>query len=204
MIQCHPLSTSPATNPPPTILSPLPPPMSGRARDPQPPPKKLEWDWDLEHQDRAKEAKADRAVHNAQPFLVDRKILKDVVKEKFHVDVARIVFLSSGKFRKSTEHIPPLTVPLIIAGTFHKVNSSPGPRTLSLMTSPRLILSPSSMALSSLRGSLVDSCPESRRNLKLRPWTFCASTQKSPFQPSFTTMLAHSTDLVESTSSCPR
>jgi hypothetical protein len=71
--------------------------MSGGARDQaQPPPKKLEWDWDLEHQDRAKEAKADRAVHQAQPFLVDRRVLKDIVAEKFQVDVARIVFLSSG------------------------------------------------------------------------------------------------------------
>ena len=74
-----------------------PPPMSGGARaQEQPPLKKLEWDWDLEHQDRAKETKADRAVHNAQPFLVDRRVLKDVVKEKLRVDVARIVFLSSG------------------------------------------------------------------------------------------------------------
>lgn len=71
--------------------------MSGGARDQErPATKKLEWDWTIEHQDRAKEAKADRAVHHAQPFLVDRRVLRDVVKGKFQVDVARIVFLSSG------------------------------------------------------------------------------------------------------------
>jgi len=81
--------------------------MSGGVRDlERPPPKKLEWDWDLEHRDRAKEAKADRAVHHAQPFHVDRSVLKDVVKEKFKVDVARIVFLSSGASYVSTELIP--------------------------------------------------------------------------------------------------
>jgi hypothetical protein len=95
--------------------------MSGGARDQEQPPKKLEWDWDLEHQDRAKEAKADRAVHNAQPFLVDRRVLKDVVKEKFQVDVARIVFLSSGAFHNLRNHSPPLIPFVNIAGTFHKV-----------------------------------------------------------------------------------
>jgi len=77
--------------------------MSGGARNQErPATKKLEWDWDLEHQDRAKEAKVDRAVHHAQPFLVDRRVLKDVVKEKFQVDVARIAFLSSGVSHRST------------------------------------------------------------------------------------------------------
>lgn len=80
--------------------------MAGGALDREhSPPEKLEWNWELEHKDRAKEAKADRAVHHAQPFLVDRKLLKDVVKDKFQLDVARIVFLSSGEFRSSTEHI---------------------------------------------------------------------------------------------------
>jgi len=81
--------------------------MSGGVRDQErSPPKKLEWDWDLEHQDRAKEAKADRAIHHAQPFHVDRRVLKDVAKEKFKVDVARISFLSSGASHKSMELIP--------------------------------------------------------------------------------------------------
>ena len=75
--------------------------MSDGGRDQeQPPPKKLEWDWDIEHKDRARETKADRAVHQTQPFLVDRRLLKDVVKEKFQVEVARIVFLSSGGFSR--------------------------------------------------------------------------------------------------------
>jgi len=83
-----------------------PPPMSGGARDQKQPAKKLEWDWDLEHQDRAREAKDDSAVHNAQPFLVDRKLLKDVVKDQFQIDVARIAFLTSGAFCKSPQLIP--------------------------------------------------------------------------------------------------
>ena len=56
----------------------------------------LEWDWDVEHGDRKREAKADAAQHNAQPFLIDRKILKDVIREKMECEVARITFLSSG------------------------------------------------------------------------------------------------------------
>lgn len=70
--------------------------MSGGPSDLDPLQKRLEWDWYIEHQDRAKEAKVDKAVHHAQPFLVDRRVLKDIVKERFHVDVARITFLSSG------------------------------------------------------------------------------------------------------------
>jgi len=80
--------------------------MSDGGRDQeQPPAKKLEWDWDLEHKDRARETKADRAVHQAQPFHVDRRLLKDVVKEKFQVEVARIVFLSSGESPRLSKQI---------------------------------------------------------------------------------------------------
>ncbi|KAL0958448.1 hypothetical protein HGRIS_000591 [Hohenbuehelia grisea] len=61
----------------------------------------LEWDWDAEHADRKKEAKADAAMHGMGPFLVDRKLLKDVVHEKMGVGVARITFLSSGTFHKA-------------------------------------------------------------------------------------------------------
>jgi hypothetical protein len=93
--------------------SPLPL-MSGGTRDQErPAKKKLEWDWGLEHQDRAKETKADRAVHHAQPFLVDRRVLRDVVKEKFRLDVARIVFLSSGashNLRNSFLVLMPLSI----------------------------------------------------------------------------------------------
>ncbi|KAL4259966.1 Altered inheritance of mitochondria protein 9, mitochondrial [Pleurotus pulmonarius] len=66
-----------------------------------PPQPKLEWDWDIEHEDRRKEAKADAAMHGAAPFLVDRRVLKDVVTEKVGVDVGRISFLSSGTFHKA-------------------------------------------------------------------------------------------------------
>ncbi|OCH93356.1 hypothetical protein OBBRIDRAFT_790383 [Obba rivulosa] len=60
----------------------------------------LQWDWDLEHEDRKKEAKADAAVHNAQPFQVDRKLLKDIVQTTMSADVARIQFLGAGTFHK--------------------------------------------------------------------------------------------------------
>ena len=56
----------------------------------------LEWDWDVEHEDRRHEKQADAALHNALPFLVDRSVLKDVVREKFSSPVARIKFLSAG------------------------------------------------------------------------------------------------------------
>ena len=56
----------------------------------------VEWDWDVEHADRKREAKAGASVHGAQPFLIDRKLLKDVVREKLDCEVGRITFLSSG------------------------------------------------------------------------------------------------------------
>lgn len=55
------------------------------------------WDWDVEHKDRRREAEADAWMHGAQPFEVDRKILKDVVKEKMGSEVGRIKFISSGE-----------------------------------------------------------------------------------------------------------
>ncbi|KAI0037222.1 hypothetical protein K488DRAFT_39445 [Vararia minispora EC-137] len=62
---------------------------------------KVEWSWELEHEDRKREAKEDSTIHGAQPFLVDRKLLKDVVKENLETDVGRIRFLSSGTFHKA-------------------------------------------------------------------------------------------------------
>lgn len=62
----------------------------------------LEWDWDSEHLDRKRESDADRSLHGSGPFEVDRKVLKDVVRERTSTDVARIKFLSAGnvfKFR---------------------------------------------------------------------------------------------------------
>ncbi|KAF8157135.1 hypothetical protein B0H34DRAFT_712357 [Crassisporium funariophilum] len=69
-----------------SIPSPLPP---------------LEWDWAIEHADRKKERKADAALHGATPFEVDRRVLKDVVREKMGVEVGRITFLSAGTFHKA-------------------------------------------------------------------------------------------------------
>ena len=56
----------------------------------------LVWSWEIEHGDRKKEARADAAVHGAAPFQGDRKLLKDIVKEKMGTDVARITFLGAG------------------------------------------------------------------------------------------------------------
>src|ERR1700722_8552059 len=53
----------------------------------------LEWDWDVDYEDRKLEEKADAA------FQIDRKVLKDVVKEKMGIEVGRINFLSSGQFQ---------------------------------------------------------------------------------------------------------
>lgn len=57
----------------------------------------IEWDWDIEHADRKSEAQADAKMHGAQPFQVDRRVLKDVVREKMGSEVGRIKFLSSGE-----------------------------------------------------------------------------------------------------------
>ncbi len=57
----------------------------------------LEWDWDIEHEDRRQERKADSALKGAAPFEVDRRVLKDVVRERMGVEVGRIKFLSAGK-----------------------------------------------------------------------------------------------------------
>lgn len=56
----------------------------------------LRWDWETEHKDRQRERKADAALHGATPFEVDRRVLKDVVREKMGVEVGRITFLSAG------------------------------------------------------------------------------------------------------------
>lgn len=62
---------------------------------PRQPP--LQWNWEIEHADRKKERKADAALHGATPFEVDRKVLKDIVREKMGVDVGLITFLSAGE-----------------------------------------------------------------------------------------------------------
>ncbi|KAG6332731.1 hypothetical protein ID866_6356 [Astraeus odoratus] len=64
-----------------------------------PPPQNhtpIEWDWDVEHMDRKRESKADSVLHGAQSFHVDRRVLKDVIRQNTHAEVGRITFLSSG------------------------------------------------------------------------------------------------------------
>ncbi|KAG6852431.1 hypothetical protein C0991_012002 [Blastosporella zonata] len=61
----------------------------------------LQWNWEIEHADRKREAKADAALHGSTPFQVDRRVLKDVVRENKGVDVGRIEFLSAGTFHKA-------------------------------------------------------------------------------------------------------
>lgn len=56
----------------------------------------VEWNWEAEHRDRKHESKADSALHGAQPFQVDRRVLKELVRERTRADVGRITFLSSG------------------------------------------------------------------------------------------------------------
>ncbi|KAL1718341.1 hypothetical protein EV715DRAFT_201306 [Schizophyllum commune] len=72
-----------------------PPPVDGGQDGP------LEWDWDIEHEDRKREAAADATFLDASPFQVDRRVLKDVVREQMSVDVGRIQFLSAGTFHKA-------------------------------------------------------------------------------------------------------
>lgn len=62
----------------------------------------IDWDWDVEHHDRRLEAKADAAMHGAQPFQVDRRVLKDVVREMTGCEVGRIKFMSSGTSSSSS------------------------------------------------------------------------------------------------------
>lgn len=99
----------------------------------------LVWDWDIEHDDRKRETRMDKAVHHAQPFQVDRRVLKEVVQDKLGMEVSRIVFLNAGKsFRclffvlfltPSDRHIPQSTrqprllAPFTILMTFQGVSN---------------------------------------------------------------------------------
>lgn len=65
--------------------------MSLSLRPPRP-AKKLEWDWDVEHADRAREARLD----GADALQVDRRVMREIVKEHMGADVVRIRFISSG------------------------------------------------------------------------------------------------------------
>ena len=88
----------------------------------------LEWDWDIEHADRILEAKADAEWQSELPFQVDRKVLKDVVRERMGLEVGRINFLSLGKSIEaflycvwSAENIISFNPHV---GTFHKARLS--------------------------------------------------------------------------------
>jgi hypothetical protein len=82
----------------------------------------VEWSWDYELEDRKKEAKADAAIHNFQPFQVDRKVLKDVVKEHFGCEVGRLKFLSSGTCAATLAfNCESFIERVTYSGTFHKV-----------------------------------------------------------------------------------
>ncbi|KAG6909010.1 hypothetical protein DXG01_002396 [Tephrocybe rancida] len=70
----------------------------------------LQWSWEIEHADRKREATADAAAHGSTPFQVDRRVLKDVVRENKGVDVGRIEFLSAGMLEVSYTGLA-LTVP---------------------------------------------------------------------------------------------
>ncbi|GLB38967.1 putative phosphotransferase enzyme family protein [Lyophyllum shimeji] len=61
----------------------------------------LQWSWEVEHADRKREVKADAPLHGATPFQVDRRVLKDVVRENQGKEVGRIEFLSAGTFHKA-------------------------------------------------------------------------------------------------------
>lgn len=63
----------------------------------------VRWSDDEELADRQREADADSAAAHAaiQPFHIDRRVLRDIVREYAHAQVGRITFLSSGTFHKA-------------------------------------------------------------------------------------------------------
>lgn len=102
-------------------------PTSKSLPDPSPPPtsptqtkkkpvKKLEWDWALEHADRTRESRLDAAGGVGDIFQIDRKALRDAVKEKMGGEVVRIRFISSG----SSSSFHSFSLAYVHTGTFHK------------------------------------------------------------------------------------
>ena len=73
----------------PLLMIPLPPPPTAAP---------IYWDTAAERDDRAREAAADGPHCDAQPFFVDRRVLKDIVREKTSADVGRITFISAGEW----------------------------------------------------------------------------------------------------------
>ncbi|KAI6011902.1 hypothetical protein PISMIDRAFT_96398 [Pisolithus microcarpus 441] len=80
-------------------------PLPGTVPLPSPPASytPVRWSDEEELADRRREADADSAaVHTpVQPFHVDRRVLRDIVREYAHAQVGRITFLSSGTFHKA-------------------------------------------------------------------------------------------------------
>lgn len=80
-------------------------PLPGTLPLPSPPASytPVRWSDEEELADRRREADADSAaVHTpVQPFHVDRRVLRDIVREYAHAQVGRITFLSSGTFHKA-------------------------------------------------------------------------------------------------------
>ncbi|KAI6138447.1 hypothetical protein EDD17DRAFT_1500836 [Pisolithus thermaeus] len=80
-------------------------PLPGTVPLPSPPASyaPVRWSDAEELVDRQREADADSAaVHTPiQPFHVDRRVLRDIVREYAHAQIGRITFLSSGTFHKA-------------------------------------------------------------------------------------------------------
>lgn len=57
----------------------------------------IEWDWDVEAEDRDRERQVDHDLQGAPIFQVERRVLKDVVREKMDCEAGRIKFLSAGE-----------------------------------------------------------------------------------------------------------
>ncbi|KAI6112096.1 hypothetical protein EDD16DRAFT_1604378 [Pisolithus croceorrhizus] len=98
----HLLSSAPSSpRHPPGGMQPLP----GTVPLPSPPASyaPVRWSDAEELVDRQREADADSAaVHTPiQPFHVDRRVLRDIVREYAHAQIGRITFLSSGTFHKA-------------------------------------------------------------------------------------------------------
>ncbi|KAH8115884.1 hypothetical protein DFH11DRAFT_1506822 [Phellopilus nigrolimitatus] len=71
----------------------------GASTSAEPQSLRLEWDWDIDVADRAREAKHDGGDTS---FQVDRRVMRDIVKEHMGAEVARIRFISSvGTFHKA-------------------------------------------------------------------------------------------------------
>lgn len=130
----------------------------------------LIWSWPHEHADRKREREADEALHGRHgvtnyvygsrnmPFEVDRKLLKDLVKEKMGEEVGRIQFLSAG--------MAPFLTMIIFANVCFKVHFT---KRTWLLSAP---IDPSSPAL---RG---DSCPVLKHRPKLQQWRILGTTAK--------------------------